>query len=118
MYSYGLPLATSAPPVASIFTSSFNLTIVPGSIHNSPSKGGDDATFPPADKDWGDLPDPTYPTDSTDGGEGIGPSHYILVLGGSPYLGGPPDLEPDGQPMSGGVLKRPGDETCLEYMPD
>ena len=55
--------------------------------------------------DWGDLPDnndgtttPSYPTDSSDGGEGVGASH---AAGSDVYLGYAVDFESDGKPSLG-----------------
>lgn len=47
--------------------------------------------------DWGDLPDGPYPTDATDGGEGIGPGHIIVD---NLQIGATIDNELDGQPSA------------------
>ncbi len=67
--------------------------------------------------DWGDLPDfddgttDSYPTNNTNGGEGIGPSHTIIS---GLLIGSDVDAEADGQP-DGTATGDGGDEDGVSF---
>jgi hypothetical protein len=71
-------------------TCSFNIELL---AHNSPPKSGDN-DVPIPEYDYGDLPDPTFPTLIENNG-----ARHLLVAGG-PFLGATVDSEPRGLPST------------------
>jgi len=92
----------------------FNFEVV--SAHNSPSKDGNsNVPIPPADLlDYGDAPDPLYPTLNASNGA----RHHIVI--NNPHLGASIDAEIDGQPnvdaTGDDVLDGTDDEDGVEFL--
>jgi hypothetical protein len=74
------------------------ITVEVISAHNSPSKDGDE-DVPIEFADWGDAPDPNYPTLLSSSGA----RHFLPVSGQGPCLGQVVDKDLDGQPSAGAV---------------